>query len=192
MRLIASARDLASRWKIPRTAEVIVRAPAFWMPRIAMHMCSHSTTTITPRGSALHQGVGDLGGQPLLHLRPPRVDLDEPGQLGQAGDPAVSPGRSRRGPRRGTAAGGARSTTPPRCRAPAPARRGWPRTWSSGRRRVDPQAGEEFGVGPGDPGRGPAQTVAVGVLADREQDLPDRALDPPQGRPTVSTGPPVS
>src|SRR4051794_34637149 len=31
IRLIASARDLASLWKIPRTAEVTVLAPGFWM-----------------------------------------------------------------------------------------------------------------------------------------------------------------
>ena len=72
---------------------MIVRAPAFRMPRISMHMCSHSSTTITPRGvEPLHQQVGDLRGQPLLHLRPAGVDLDQPGQLGQSGDPAVGAG----------------------------------------------------------------------------------------------------
>ena len=44
--------------------------------------------------------------------------------------------------------------------------------------RVDPQAGEELRVGPGHPGRGALQAVAVGVLADRDQDLADGALDP--------------
>ena len=44
--------------------------------------------------------------------------------------------------------------------------------------RVDPQAGEELGVRAGDPGRGALQAVAVRVLADRDQDLPDRLLDP--------------
>ena len=34
----ASARDLASAWNRPRTADVVVRAPVFWTPRIAMHM----------------------------------------------------------------------------------------------------------------------------------------------------------
>src|SRR3954452_9440708 len=33
----------------------------------------------------LHEGVGDLGGQPLLHLGPLGVDVDQPGQLGQPG-----------------------------------------------------------------------------------------------------------
>ncbi|GLY05227.1 hypothetical protein Acsp01_56060 [Actinoplanes sp. NBRC 101535] len=46
--------------------------------------------------------------------------------------------------------------------------------------RVDPQAGEEFGVGAGHPGGGALQAVAVRVLADGEEDLPDRLLDPPE------------
>jgi hypothetical protein len=50
--LSASARDFASVCRRPRTEEVIVRAPVFWMPRIAMHMCSQSSTTITPRASS--------------------------------------------------------------------------------------------------------------------------------------------
>ena len=49
IRLMASARVAGSRsW--PRTAEVTVRAPGLRTPRIDMHRCSHSTTTITPRG----------------------------------------------------------------------------------------------------------------------------------------------
>src|SRR5215472_18337910 len=43
--------------------------------------------------------------------------------------------------------------------------------------RALPEPGELFGVGPRDPGRGVAQAVALRVLADGEQDLPDRALD---------------
>ncbi|GAB3967609.1 hypothetical protein GCM10027615_17410 [Plantactinospora veratri] len=46
--------------------------------------------------------------------------------------------------------------------------------------RVDPEPGEEFGVRPGDPGRRLDQTVPVRVLADGDQDLPDRLLDPGQ------------
>src|SRR5262249_35291337 len=43
--------------------------------------------------------------------------------------------------------------------------------------RVDPQAGEELRIGPGHPrGRTP-QAVAVGILPERDQDLPDGALD---------------
>src|SRR5665647_1731435 len=49
MRLIASARVATSRI-CPRTADVTVRAPGLRTPRIDMHRCSHSITTITPRG----------------------------------------------------------------------------------------------------------------------------------------------
>ncbi len=41
-----------------------------------------------------------------------------------------------------------------------------------------PQAGEHLRVRAGDPGRRLAQAVPVGVLTDREEDLPDGALDP--------------
>ena len=55
-----------------------------------MHRCSASTTTITPRGfSTDSKRVGDLGGQPLLHLRAAGVEVDQPGELGQPGDLAV-------------------------------------------------------------------------------------------------------
>ena len=50
MRLIASERVDGSRsW--PRTAEVTVFAPGLRTPRMDMHMCSASTTTIAPRGA---------------------------------------------------------------------------------------------------------------------------------------------
>ena len=47
---MASARVVASRMQ-PRTADVTVRDCAFFTPRMAMHMWSHSVTTITPRAS---------------------------------------------------------------------------------------------------------------------------------------------
>ena len=50
---IASARDEAEVWNSPRTADVVVREPGLRMPRIAMHRCSASITTITPCGSSL-------------------------------------------------------------------------------------------------------------------------------------------
>jgi hypothetical protein len=37
-----------------------------------------------PRLEHFHQRVGDLAGHPLLHLRSPSVNVDQPGQLGQA------------------------------------------------------------------------------------------------------------
>jgi hypothetical protein len=43
--------------------------------------------------------------------------------------------------------------------------------------RVDAQAGEELCVGAGDPGGCLAQPVAVGILADGDEDLADRGLD---------------
>src|SRR5260370_39733996 len=43
--------------------------------------------------------------------------------------------------------------------------------------RTLPQSGELLRVGPRDPGGGIAQAVALRILADRDQDLPDRALD---------------
>ena len=48
MRLMASARVAPSRMS-PRTALVTVREPGLRTPRIDMHRCSASTTTITPR-----------------------------------------------------------------------------------------------------------------------------------------------
>ena len=79
--------------KTPRTAEVTVRAPGLRTPRIDIHICSHSITTITPcRAQPLHQRVGDLPGQPLLHLRAAGEPVHQPRQLRQSGDPAVVAG----------------------------------------------------------------------------------------------------
>ena len=39
-----------------------------------------------------HERVGDLRGEPLLDLRPLGEDVDQPGELGQPGDPAVGAG----------------------------------------------------------------------------------------------------
>jgi hypothetical protein len=126
----------------------------------------------------LHEKVGDLRGEPLLDLRPAGVHLDDPGQLRQAGDPSL----------------GTRDVADVRDALErqqmvfaeahhldvadqhqllvAGLERGGQHL-----RRVDPQAGEQLSVRPGDPGRGLAQPVAVGVLADRDQDLPHRLLD---------------
>jgi hypothetical protein len=46
--------------------------------------------------------------------------------------------------------------------------------------RVDAEPGEELRVRPRDPSRGALQPVAVGIFADRDQDLADRFLDPPE------------
>src|SRR5690606_6263029 len=52
MTLIASAR-VAAFCMPPRTAELTVREPGLRTPRIDVHRCSHSTTTMTPRGSRM-------------------------------------------------------------------------------------------------------------------------------------------
>ncbi len=83
---MASARVAASR-RLPRTALVTVLAPGLRTPRMDMHRCSASITTIAPRGCEdAHEGVGDLRGQPLLDLRALGEHVDEPGQLGQPRD----------------------------------------------------------------------------------------------------------
>jgi len=46
--------------------------------------------------------------------------------------------------------------------------------------RVDAEPGEKLRVGPGDSGRSALQPVAVGIFPDRDQDLADRLLDPPE------------
>ena len=67
--------------------------PAFFTPRIDMHRCSHWISTKTPFGlELLDERVGDLGGEPLLHLRPAGEALDEPRDLREAGDAAVVAG----------------------------------------------------------------------------------------------------
>ena len=84
---IASARVAGLVSIEPRTAEVIVRAPALRDPAhghaevLGLDHHDHAA-----RLEDLHERVGDLGGQPLLHLRALGVDVDEPGQLGQPGD----------------------------------------------------------------------------------------------------------
>src|SRR6202008_3185411 len=52
IRSSSSARDAGLLLNCPRTADVVVTAPGLRTPRIAMHRCSASTTTITPRGSS--------------------------------------------------------------------------------------------------------------------------------------------
>lgn len=48
IRLSASDREAALDCRSPRTAEVVVTAPGLRIPRIAIHKCSASTTTIAP------------------------------------------------------------------------------------------------------------------------------------------------
>ena len=86
---MASARVAALRsW--PRTALVMVFEPGLRTPRMVMQRCSHSMTTITPtRLQDVVDGVGDLGGQSLLHLGSFGVDIDEASKLAEPGDLAL-------------------------------------------------------------------------------------------------------
>ena len=85
-----SSRVRGSSRKTPRTALVTVREFCFSTPRIIMQRWDASMTTPTPCGcSDLHHRIGDLVGEPLLHLQPAREHLDDAGQLGETHDPAV-------------------------------------------------------------------------------------------------------
>ena len=179
IRLIASLRVAASRsW--PRTAEVMVFAPGLRMPRIDMHMCSHSTTTITPRGSRIsHQRVGDLRGQPLLDLGAAGVDVDQPGQLGQAGDLA-GVGRDVADVR--DAAERDQVVLAGRVDLDVLDQHHLVVAEVEGRRQDVlgplPQPGEDLLVRTGHPGRRLPQSLAVRVLADRDQQLAHGVLGP--------------
>ena len=56
----ASARVAWLRSKAPRTALVVVRAPAFFTPRMLMHRCSASNTTMTPWGCSCSMSVSAI------------------------------------------------------------------------------------------------------------------------------------
>jgi len=126
-----------------------------------------------------HQRVRDLAGEPLLHLRTAGVDVDQPGQLGQAGDLAVD--------RRDVAD----VRDAPERHQVVLADRGQLDVLDQhhlvvaeveGRGedvlRLLPEAREYLLVRPGDPGRGLQQTLAVRVLAHREEQLADGVLGP--------------
>ena len=65
--------------------EVTATEFCFSTPRIIMQKCMASMTTPTPWGwsfSSMH--LGDLHGEPLLHLQPPREHVDEARDLREA------------------------------------------------------------------------------------------------------------
>ena len=107
---MTSARVAAFLLNSPRTADVTVSVPGLRTPRIDMHRCSASIITSTPgRVERVDHRVGDLRGEPLLHLRALGEPVDEPGELRQAGDAAVVAGDVRDVRRaRGTGRGGVR------------------------------------------------------------------------------------
>ena len=127
----------------------------------------------------LHQRVGNLAGHPFLHLRSPRVHVDEPGELGQARDLAAL----------------VRYVT--NVRVPEE----WRQMMLAGREQVDitdkhhlvvtgiedggqnvlrmlGQPGELLRVSARNPAGRVPDALTVRVLADREQYLAYRALDP--------------
>lgn len=60
IRDMASARVLEFLRNAPRRADVIVVDPGFCMPRMFMHMCSASRTTITPLGCRVSNKVSAI------------------------------------------------------------------------------------------------------------------------------------
>ena len=159
-------------------------APGLRTPRIDMHRCSASTTTITPRGIQLaHQRIRDLRGQPLLHLRPLRVQVDQPGDFRQPGDAAVHT--------RDVADVGH-----PVERHQMVLARGVQgdllhqhefvvllvECGVEHRIRVGVEPGEYLPVRPRDPGGGVFQAVPVGILPDGDEQFPDRRLGARLGR----------
>ncbi len=62
----------------------------FSTPRIIMQRCFASITTATPDGwRALHECVGDLGGELFLDLQAAREDVDDPRDFGETDHFAV-------------------------------------------------------------------------------------------------------
>ena len=104
--------------KIPRSALVTVRE--FCFSHAAHHHAEvggldhHADAR---RLQHVHDRVGDLLGEPLLHLQPAREHVDDARELGEARR-SCRRGCRRRAPGRRTAACGARTASRARCRAP--------------------------------------------------------------------------
>ena len=66
---------------------MVIITPGVATPRALMQAWLASITTATPeRLQMLADAVGDLRGQPLLHLQPPGVAVQHAGELGDADD----------------------------------------------------------------------------------------------------------
>ncbi len=119
-----------------------------------------------------HQRVRHLGGEPLLHLRTPGVDIHQAGQLGRPGDLAVrggdvtDVGDSLEGEQVVFAAGDQVDVLEQHHLVVAQAGHG-------GQVGLGflPETGEYLLVGTGDTGRGVAQPLPVRILADGDQEL---------------------
>src|SRR5829696_3063629 len=121
------------------------------------------------------QSLRHLGGQPLLDLRALRVDVDQPGQLRQSGDPAVDVRDVTHVSHSGERHQMMLATTPDLdvldqhefVMADVEKRR-------QHRLGLFSQAMEHLRVRPRDPPRSVPQPVPLGILANTDQDLPDR------------------
>src|SRR5690348_9546405 len=178
MRLIASARVTLLSRKAPRTAEVTVRAPGLRTPRMVMHRCSASITTTTPRGpsvstraSAIWLVIRSCTCGRLAYTSTSLASLDSPVMALDVRDIADVGDADERDQ--------VMFARPVQLDVADDDHLVVVRVEDGGEHvlRALPQPGELLGVGPRDPRRGVAQAVALRVLADREQDLPDRALD---------------
>ena len=180
MRLIASARVLGGLAEVAAygggqgLGAGLAHAAHRHAQMLGLHDDDHPAGFEDP-----HQGVGDLGGHPLLDLRAPGVDVDEPGQLGQPGDLPLEVG--------GVADVGHAVEGHQVVLAEAvdlDVLDDHHLVVIGVEHRVEdvlgtlPEARELFGVRPRDARGGVDQTIAVGVLPDRDEDLTDRLLDP--------------
>ena len=169
----ASARLAADAWNMPRTAEVTVLAPGLRTPRIDMHRCLDDDDHPARRQRRVKR-VRDLRGQPLLHLWPLGVEVDEPSELRQAGNPPVGVGdvADVRHP-----VPGHQVMLAHRVDRDVPDDHELLVVLVEDRGQhlggVGTDAGEDLGVRPGHPLGGVAQAVAVGILTDRDQNLAD-------------------
>ena len=127
-----------------------------------------------PGVEGLLDGVGDLGGHPLLDLQALGEAVDQAGQLGEPGDPAVRPrdvghvGPPHERDQVVLAQRGERDVADHDHLVVVGGER---HLEVVGRILVEP--GEELLVHPGHPAGRHLEAVAVGVLADGGQDLPD-------------------
>ena len=89
----ASARELGEVWKIPRTAEVVVRAPACGCRASPCTGARPPSRRSRPRGSSLRTiASATWAVSALLDLGPAGVEVDDPRQLRQARHPAALAG----------------------------------------------------------------------------------------------------
>ena len=177
MRERISLRLAGLSLKMPRRALVTIVLPCFLAPRIVMQVCDCLDHARGADGAQLvHQRVGDLRCQPLLHLRPAGEAFDEAGELAQSDDLAVGEVGDVR-----TAGEGEQVVLAEGVKLDVAQQHDLVVAFREDRLEVtawvDVQAGHQLAVGAGDAVGGFEQPFAVGVFADGEQDLADGPLD---------------